>query len=147
MWGNNAQLGHVLGLVADGLFGEQQLGWLGQVGSAPAASVAQFAQHVEQKLGRAVTLIDATGSRPLGRVAWCSGGAQSYFEAAIAAGAEVFLTGEISEQHVHFAREAGVSFIACGHHASERYGAPACMDALARRFGLNHEFIEINSPA
>jgi len=146
-WGNNAQLGQVLGLLVDGRFGEQQLGWLGRSGSAPVTNVAQFAQHVEHILGRKVTLIDATGPRSLARIAWCSGGAQSYFEAAIAAGADVFLTGEISEQHVHFAREAGVSFIACGHHASERYGAPACMGALASRLGFAHEFIEIPSPA
>ena len=30
-------------------------------------------------------------------VAWCTGGAQSYFEPAIAAGTQVFITGEISE--------------------------------------------------
>ena len=146
-WGNNAQWGQVLGLVADGRFGDQQLGWLGHPGTAPADNVTQFAQHIGAVLDRVPTVIDASGGRPVSRVAWCSGGAQSYFEAAIAAGTEVFLTGEISEQHVHFAREAGVSFIACGHHASERYGAPACMAALAQRLGLDHEFIEIGSPA
>ena len=63
--------------------------------------------------------------RPLRRVAWCTGGAQGYFEAAIAAGADAFLTGEISEPQAHLARETGVAFLACGHHATERYGAPA----------------------
>jgi hypothetical protein len=47
--------------------------------------------------------------RPLRRVAWCTGGAQGYFEAAIAAGADAFLTGEISEPQAHLARETGVS--------------------------------------
>jgi putative NIF3 family GTP cyclohydrolase 1 type 2 len=59
------------------------------------------------------------------KVAWCTGGAQGYFEAAIAAGADVFITGEISEPQAHLAREMGVAFIAAGHHATERYGAPA----------------------
>jgi putative NIF3 family GTP cyclohydrolase 1 type 2 len=80
-------------------------------------------------------------------VAWCSGGAQGYFEAAIAAGAQVFITGEISEPQAHLARETGVSFIACGHHASERYGAPAVADFVAAEWGLAHEFVDIDNPA
>ena len=149
-WGNNAQLGALLGLQSIGNFGEQQLGWLGE----PTASsmvhygnAANVARHVEQQLGRPVTLIEGGGDRAPRRIAWCSGGAQSYFEAAIAAGADLFITGEISEQHVHFAREMGVSYIACGHHASERYGAPALMQQVAAELGLTHQFIEVDSPA
>jgi putative NIF3 family GTP cyclohydrolase 1 type 2 len=81
------------------------------------------------------------------RVAWCTGGAQSYFEAAIAAGADVFITGEISEPQAHYARECGVSFIACGHHASERFGAPAVVAHIAAELGLEHVPIEIDNPA
>ena len=81
------------------------------------------------------------------RLAWCTGGAQSYFEAAIAAGADVFLTGEISEPQAHLARETGVAFIACGHHATERYGAPAVAAEIARQLGLTHTFIDIDNPA
>ena len=80
-------------------------------------------------------------------MAWCSGGAQGYFEAAIAAGADAFITGEISEPQAHYAREMGVTFIACGHHASERYGAPAVAAHVASQFGLVHEFIDIDNPA
>ena len=81
------------------------------------------------------------------KVAWCSGGAQGYFEAAIAAGADAFITGEISEPQAHYAREMGVAFIACGHHASERYGAPAVAAHVAAQFGLQHQFIDIDNPA
>jgi putative NIF3 family GTP cyclohydrolase 1 type 2 len=85
--------------------------------------------------------------RPLRRLAWCTGGAQSYFEAAIAAGADAFLTGEISEPQAHLARETGVAFLACGHHATERFGAPAVAAAVAARFGLEHVFIDVPNPA
>jgi len=81
------------------------------------------------------------------RVAWCTGGAQGYFEAAIAAGADAYITGEISEPQAHLARETGVAFFACGHHASERFGAPALAGHLAEKFGLEHQFIEIDNPA
>jgi putative NIF3 family GTP cyclohydrolase 1 type 2 len=80
-------------------------------------------------------------------VAWCTGGAQGYFEAAIASGADLFLTGEISEPQAHLARETGVAFLACGHHATERYGAPAVAAQVARAFGLEHRFIDIDNPA
>ena len=85
--------------------------------------------------------------RPLARVGWCTGGAQAYFEAAIAAGVDAFVTGEVSEPQAHLARETGVAFLACGHHATERYGAPAVAAHVAEKFGLVHRFIEIDNPA
>jgi putative NIF3 family GTP cyclohydrolase 1 type 2 len=83
----------------------------------------------------------------LRRVAWCSGGAQGYFGSAIESGADVFLTGEISEPQAHLSRETGVAFLACGHHATERFGAAAVGEHLAARFGLQHHFINIENPA
>lgn len=143
--GNNAQWGQRLGLVADGRFGDQNLGFIGPAASA-AATVAQLSQVVQSALGR-VPVVVAGDGRALKRIAWCSGGAQSYFEGAIAAGADAFLTGEMSEPQAHYARETGVAFLACGHHASERYGVQALGAALAAEFGLTHEFIDIDNPA
>jgi putative NIF3 family GTP cyclohydrolase 1 type 2 len=80
-------------------------------------------------------------------VGWCTGGAQGYFEAAIAQGVDVFITGEISEPQAHLARETGVAFLACGHHASERYGAPAVAARVAQDLGMQHRFIDIDNPA
>ncbi len=151
--GNNAQLGLRLGLVAEpgpeGRFGEQELGFIGRRAEAEGdgfADAPALARHVEAVLGRPATLVDP-GRGPIRRVAWCTGGAQGYFEAAIAAGADAFITGEISEPQAHYAREAGVAFLACGHHATERYGAPAVAGHVAAQLGLNHEFIDIDNPA
>ena len=144
--GNNAQLGLRLGLTADGTFGEQSLGLIGG-GEAPLSDVQALAQRVELALGRKPVLVDPGTGRPLRRVAWCTGGAQGYFEAAIAAGADAFITGEISEPQTHLARETGVAFLACGHHATERGGAAAVGAHLAAEFGLRHEFIDIDNPA
>jgi dinuclear metal center YbgI/SA1388 family protein len=152
--GNNAQLGRVLGLQADARFGEQDLGFIGEPAAGLAfAGPAALADHVGRALGRTVTLVEgAAGARamatgPLRRIAWCTGGAQGYFEAAIAAGAQAFITGEISEPQAHYARECGVSFLACGHHATERYGAPALAARVAQDLGLEHRFIDIPNPA
>ncbi|NIC40153.1 Nif3-like dinuclear metal center hexameric protein [Aquabacterium sp. A08] len=145
--GNNAQLAQRLGLAplpgGWGRFGDQDLGLLGV---PPVDTAAALATHVQAVLGRPVTLLD-TAQRPLRRVAWCSGGAQGYFEAAIAAGADAFLTGEISEPQAHYARECGVAYLACGHHATERYGAPAVAAAVALSLGLSHRFIDVDNPA
>lgn len=145
--GNNAQLAMHLGIQLidgqSGRFGEQSLGFLGNRASA---SAWHLAQEVEKVVGRPVTCVSSS-DQPVARVALCTGGAQNYFESAIAAGADVFITGEISEPQAHLARECGVAFIACGHHASERYGAPAVASHLAQQLGLEHQFIEIPNPA
>ncbi len=142
--GNNAQWGQRLGLVANGRFGEQGLGF---IGPAPAGlTLDTLGAQLTQALDRAPVVVPGDG-RPLSRVAWCSGGAQGHFEQAIAAGADVFLTGEISEPQAHLARETGVAFLACGHHASERYGVQALGEHLAGQFELTHAFIEVPNPA
>ena len=146
-FGNNAQLGVQLGLAASAFFGEQSLGFLGgRTGGGSFATACELAHHIKKTLNRPVTQVGPV-DKAIKKIAWCSGGAQGYFEAAIAAGADAFITGEISEPQAHYAREMDVVFIACGHHASERYGAPAVAGHVAAQFGLDHRFIDIDNPA
>jgi putative NIF3 family GTP cyclohydrolase 1 type 2 len=91
-------------------------------------------------------LVLSGGSHPVSRVAWCSGAAQSYFEAAIATGIDTFMTGEVSEFCYHLAREAGVHFISAGHHATERYGVLALAAHLVERYEIEHQYIELANP-
>jgi dinuclear metal center YbgI/SA1388 family protein len=142
--GNNAQLARQLGLTAEGRFGEDGLGWLGTTGTG-AKTVGELAQLVEQRLCR-VPLLIGDPAQPLGRIGWCTGAAQNMLGDAIAAGATAYLSGEISEPTVHLAREAGVAYLACGHHATERYGVQALGEHLAERFGIQHRFIDIPNP-
>ena len=146
--GNNAQLGLQLGLKADRYFGDNNLGFLGgRSGTAAGFDTAEIlADHVKNVLNRPVTLVGPAQSA-IKNIAWCTGGAQGYFEDAIAAGADAFITGEISEPQAHCAREMGVAFIACGHHASERFGAPAVAAHVAARLGIAHTFVDIDNPA
>ncbi len=144
--GNNAQLGQRLGLTCQANFGEQALGFLGQrIDGASFASAEALAEHLGHAVKHPVTLVNQA-HRAIKKIAWCSGGAQSYFEAAIVAGADAFITGEISEPQVHLARESGVAYLACGHHASERDGVQAVAAELTRQLGLPHEFIDIDNP-
>jgi dinuclear metal center YbgI/SA1388 family protein len=143
-FGNNAQFGARLGLQADARFGEQELGFAAP--SAALTTLGSLVQAIERVCERSPTVVTGDG-RPLRRIGWCTGGAQGYFEVAIAAGVDAYVTGEISEPQAHIARETGVAFIACGHHATERFGAPALGAHLASRFGLEHRFIDVANPA
>lgn len=142
--GNNAQLAARLALQAESHFGDQDLGSVGRLPSP--LSPEALAQRVQAALNRAVTLV-SPGDLVIERVAWCTGGAQGFFEAAIAAGAQAYITGEISEPQAHHAREMGVAYLAAGHHATERYGAQALGRYVAAQLGLAHVFIDIDNPA
>ena len=143
--GNNAQLGLRLGLVRQEQFGENDLGWLGQADDPQLRTVGELAARIEQRLGRTPMLI-GDPQQPVGRIGWCTGAAQGFLDDAIFAGANTYLSGEISEQTVHLARESGVAYLACGHHATERYGVQALGEHLATQFGIRHRFIDIDNP-
>lgn len=141
--GNNVQLAQVLGWQVESPCAEQSLVLLGSLPHAmPAGEVAR---SVAARLAREPLLI-AEPQRVVRRVAWCTGGAQSYFEHAIAAGVDLFLSGEISEQTVHLARETGVAYLAAGHHATERYGVQALATWLQREHELEAIFVDIDNP-
>ena len=142
-FGNNAQLAQRLDWTVEGRFGEQDVGWYGRLDEA--RTLGEVAQRVSNELGRE-PLVIGTVTQQVSRIAWCSGGAQSLFEAALSLGVQAFLSGEISEQHVHLARESGVAYLAVGHHASERYGIQALAAHLAGKFGLDCTFIDIDNP-
>ncbi len=141
--GNNAQLARRLGFIPDGRFGDQEIGVHGRPESP--TSVQALGALIERELGRR-PLVVGEGERPVRRVAWCTGAAQDYFSEAIGLGVDAFISGEISEQTVHAARESGVAYLAAGHHATERYGVQALGEHLAARFGLRHSFIEVDNP-
>ncbi|WP_339080012.1 Nif3-like dinuclear metal center hexameric protein [Pseudomonas sp. TMP9] len=143
--GNNVQLAAQLGITVEGSLEPENPSTVGLVGSLAEAMTAQdFARHVHQVLGREPLLI--TGEGMIRRVGWCTGGGQGYIDQAIAAGVDLYLTGEASEQTFHSAQESGISFIAAGHHATERYGVQALGEYLARRFAIEHVFIDCPNP-
>jgi dinuclear metal center YbgI/SA1388 family protein len=141
--GNNAQLGALLGIEPKGRFGDDELGWIGEL--PQPTTLAAFAETVSARLERAPLVIGDL-DRPVRTVGWCTGGAQGWFDAAVAAGVDVYLSGEASEQTTHLARESGVAYIGAGHHATERGGVRALGNHLAERFGVRHTFIDIPNP-
>ncbi len=144
-WGNNAQLAKVLELKTEGTFADQGLASFGTALNGNLRTVGDLTRWVESKLGRTPLLIGSS-DQALGRVAWCTGAAQNFLGDAIQQGATVYLSGEISEPTVHLARESGVAYLACGHHATERYGVQALGQAIAQQFAVVHHFVDIANP-
>ena len=144
--GNNACLGRLLGVAGmEPLAGSAEEG-VGNLGSlVEPLAISTLLQQVADLTGREPLHVGEIDDR-VSRLAWCTGAAQGYIEAAVAAGAEVFISGEVSEQTVHVAREEGIHFIAAGHHATERYGVQAVAENVADRFGIEHRFIDIDNP-
>jgi len=142
-FGNNAMLGKALGLTPQGRFGEDGLGWIGTI--EPQISPLALGEKIEVALGRP-PLIVGPMQRRIACVAWCTGAAQDYLEAAALAGADAFISGEISERTTHIAREAGIPYFACGHHATEKAGIRALSEIVAAKFPIETEFIDVDNP-
>ncbi|MDO6693475.1 Nif3-like dinuclear metal center hexameric protein [Aliiglaciecola sp. 3_MG-2023] len=144
--GNNAQLAKRLNIdVIGGLEQKnpQSVAMLGQFETP--LPLHELAINIETSLQRKPQIINA-GDHNIKSIAWCTGGGQSYIEMAAEQGVDAFISGEISEQTVHVAREMGIHFIAAGHHATERYGAKAVGEYLARSFDIDVTFVDIDNP-
>jgi dinuclear metal center YbgI/SA1388 family protein len=144
--GNNAQLAKLLGLTIDGVLESGNAKGFGNTATlATPVSVEDFSRHIEKMLGRAPQVI-AGGPPQIRRVGWCTGAAQDYIEKAITLGLDAYLSGEISEPTVHAAREAGIHYFACGHHATERYGVRALGEFVQEKLGVSVAFVDIDNP-
>jgi len=143
--GNNAQLAQQLDIRVHEAKAEQGLLWFGQFDEPLLEK--DFSEFLALRLGHTPLVIE-TG-RTIQNVAWCTGGAQRYFENALEAAPfplDAYITGEISEQYVHLSRMTGVTFAAAGHHATERYGVQAVGVHLENQFAIEHRFIDCPSP-
>jgi len=143
--GNNAQLARRLQLTLTGCVGDCGLVSVGRLGEGAVVDSRTLAAHVARAFGPRVALY-ARCSRPVRTIAWCTGAGGSLLSQAIEAGADAYITGEVSEHHVHLARESGIALITAGHHATERGGVSALAAYVTRQFGVECQFIDIDSP-
>ena len=141
--GNNAGLAKLFGIEVKGEI-EQLLPW-GEL-DVPLTG-EQLAQRIDHALGRTPLHCGDNAPALIKRVAWCSGGGQSFIDAAAEFGVDAFISGEVSEQTIHSAREQGLHFFAAGHHATERCGIQALGEWLKQNHGLDVTFIDIPNPA
>jgi len=146
LYGNNVQLARVLNLDIERSLGSGSGPNLVMLGTpAGPLTAGQLSERLTRSLGRAPLHIGETEA-PVRRIAWCTGAAQSFLDLALEAGADAYITGEVSEPTVHAARETGIQFFAAGHHATERYGVQALGTHLSERFGIKFEFVDVPNP-
>ncbi|MDP1602424.1 MAG: Nif3-like dinuclear metal center hexameric protein [Legionella sp.] len=144
--GNNACLGKLFGLQSIASHKVEKtpdLLWSGFLDDSKSA--ADISHFLTTKLQRTPLHI-AGNDKPIKYIAWCSGGAQDFIENAHALGADAYISGEISERTYYQARELGIHYFSCGHHATERLGIQALGKHLASHFGLEHHFIDTDNP-
>ena len=147
LYGNNAGLGEALGFdqpqaVKD--FEPKDLLWMSNL--SESISPVSLSERLEQVLKRKPLHIDAK-TPSIQRVMWCTGGAQQFIDAAAMRSADAYISGEISEQTTHIARERGVHYFAAGHHATETWGVMALARHLNEVFSLPVEFVDCFNPA
>jgi dinuclear metal center YbgI/SA1388 family protein len=144
--GNNAQLASIMGWQVEGSFGSVGLHDIVLSGSLSSPmTLDELSQTVATRLDTKPLSI-SSGAKPIRTIAWCTGAAQSYIEQAAERGIDAFISGEVSEHTFHFAKEAGIHYIAAGHHATERYGVQALAGLIEKRFGISQQFIDIPNP-
>jgi dinuclear metal center YbgI/SA1388 family protein len=158
IYGNNACLAQLFEFDIHAYFGDQNLGCITNLALNTYINTqnkiihsisvqdlhAKLTSIFKRKIYQFGTLTHEVAAN-LTHIAWCSGGAQSYFLDAIKAGCQVFISGEISEQYVHMAREYNVLYMVAGHHATERYGVQALGTHLAEKYGIEHTFVDIDT--
>jgi len=143
--GNNAQLGRLMGVPkATHLDPADPSLPLFSGELEEPAPISSFVENLSLQLGREPLVV---GGGAVQKIAWCTGGGQNYIDKAADAGADLYVTGEVSEQTIHSARERGICFIAAGHHATERYGVQAVGARVAEELGCTHQFIDVDNPA
>lgn len=144
--GNNAQLATLLGIeLRRGLepWDKNSVAMVGELTQPMKGE--QLAKRIEQVLGRRPLHIQGHQHK-IKKIGLCTGGGQSFLPLAAEQGVDAFISGEISEQTTHTAREMEVDFFAAGHHATERYGVKALGQWLSEKYQLEVCFVDIDNP-
>lgn len=144
--GNNAQLAQRLG--AQDLQPLENNAFSIPVSATfdPPITAEQLRIKIEQSLKRPPLMCSENAPHLIRTIGICTGGGQGYIDLAAAKGLDAFITGEVSEQTIHSAREQSIHFFAAGHHATERYGVQALGEWLAQTYKLEVEFKDIDNP-
>ncbi len=146
-YGNNIELARKLDISVRGCVEQgaaKGLLWFGELNNEKTAE--QLSQHINISLNRQPLHLSSTTAQKIKKIAWCTGGAQNYIEEAARLGVDAYISGEVSEQTFHLAKELDIHYFSAGHHATESYGVQALAAHLSEQFGLDAEFIDIANP-
>jgi dinuclear metal center YbgI/SA1388 family protein len=112
----------------------------------PGLTIAELTARVRDAVGGREPLVVAAGPERIRRLGIVSGSASDDMLAAIDLGLDAFLTGEPAERAYSIATDAGIHFLAAGHHATETFGVRRLGELLATRFGVRHVYVDVANP-
>ncbi len=118
---------------------------LGVYGRVQDMSFENLLQNVRRVFASDPVFFDF-GPQTVRRIGFCSGGGSGELPAAIEAGCDAFISGELKEPAMHMAKEAGIHAIAAGHYATEKMGIIALGERLETQFKVKVSFIDIPNP-
>ena len=107
--------------------------------------VEDFKKFVSEKLKFDAIHLPADKTM-IEKVGFCTGGAQDFIVKAAEQGCDAYISGEVSERTFYEAKELGVHYFACGHHATERYGVQRLGQAISEQFDIEYVYFELNNP-
>ncbi|WP_395496521.1 Nif3-like dinuclear metal center hexameric protein [Arsenophonus endosymbiont of Lipoptena cervi] len=140
--GNNIQLGNLMEVEIESYI-------------TPFLPIGKFTKSItadnlisrlSNRLNRQPLYCGDNGPIKIHKIAWSTGSSQDLIQKAAEAGADAFVTGEVSEQTIHIAREMKIHFYAAGHHATEKFGVKLLGEWLNKNYGFQVIFIDINNP-
>lgn len=144
--GNNAAIADLLELERIEALDPSERHPIGNIGYLnQPMPVEEFKKFVSEKLKFDVTHLPADKNM-IEKVGFCTGGAQDFIVKAAEQGCDAYISGEVSERTFYEAKELGVHYFACGHHATERYGVQRLGQAISEQFDIEYVYFELNNP-
>lgn len=144
--GNNAAIADLLELERIETLDPSERHPIGNIGYLnQPMPVEEFKTFVSEKLKFDVTHLPADKTM-IEKVGFCTGGAQDFIVKAAEQGCDAYISGEVSERTFYEAKELGVHYFACGHHATERYGVQRLGQAISEQFDIEYVYFELNNP-
>jgi len=145
--GVNDALCQALGLMADGVFGDDECPALGRLVTLAGESedgvpAGVVAEHIKTALGCGSVRLNGDPGKPVRRMAVCGGDGKDFIYPALAAGADLFLTGDAGYNMAGEAAEDGIVTVEAGHYHTE---APVCRvlaDAVQEMTGAYAEIYD-----
>lgn len=144
--GNNAAIADLLELERIKALDPSERHPIGNIGYLnQPMPVEDFKKFVSKKL-KFDTIHLPADKTMIEKVGFCTGGAQDFIVKAAEQGCDAYISGEISERTFYEAKELGIHYFACGHHATERYGVQRLGQALSEQFDIEYVYFELNNP-
>lgn len=143
--GNNILIAQALNLTPVGGCFEHAGKQIGVLAEAPKAGISELERRLKSLFPSTYKQIQF-GSITPSKIAICSGSCGDAVALLPEIGVDTLICGELRQRHYTMAQELRLNLYPCGHYATECFGIMALGELLAKRFGLECDFIEMSNP-